>query len=69
MEEIKGNGIPVNILILILCSIFQALQDYFKLNNKDLLAFEFAILVALEFGLHTPDIDIYAHYQRLLYSS
>ena len=69
MERTKGKGIPIKILILIPCSLFQALQDHFKLNNKDLLAFEFAILVALEFGLHTPDIDIYAHYQRLLYSS
>ena len=48
---------------------FQELEDFFKLHRKDMIAFEFAVLVAMEFTLHIPDSDVYPHFKRLLYNS
>lgn len=47
----------------------QEIEDTFKLHRKDLLTYEFAVLVSLEFSLHIPDKEAYTHYQRLLYIS
>ncbi|XP_075441243.1 CDK5 and ABL1 enzyme substrate 1 isoform X3 [Ascaphus truei] len=49
--------------------LIDKLEEKFRLNRRELMAFEFPILVALEFALHLPEHEVMPHCRRLIQSS
>ena len=46
--------------------LLDEIEDTFRIQRKEFIAWEMFILIALEFTLQVPEHEIHPHYQRLL---
>uniref|UniRef100_A0A8D2IYX0 Cdk5 and Abl enzyme substrate 2 n=1 Tax=Varanus komodoensis TaxID=61221 RepID=A0A8D2IYX0_VARKO len=49
--------------------LIDKLEERFRFNRRDLIAFEFTVLVALELALYLPDNQVLPHFRRLTQQS
>ena len=45
--------------------LLTVIEEFFRVNGRDVLAFEMFVLVALEFDLKLKDNEVYPHFQRI----
>lgn len=58
---------PLFSALMFICSVSpQKLEERFRISRKELIFFEFTILVALEMALYLPESHVMPHYRRLL---
>ncbi|NXK52543.1 CABL2 enzyme, partial [Chauna torquata] len=49
--------------------LIDKLEERFRFNRRDLIGFEFTVLVALELALYLPENQVLPHYRRLTQQS